>query len=54
MKKIKVIVALGTHREEDEFEVDDNTTDVDIDILAKEFAFDRIDWWWENENDEDE
>lgn len=48
MKKIKVWLNTGfagcVH--ENEFEVDDDATEEEIEEMAKEIAFNDIDWGW--------
>lgn len=33
--------------QEGEFEIEDNTSNDEIEELAREAAFDCIDWWWD-------
>lgn len=52
MKKVKWYIALDGTKEEDEFEVEDNATDEEIEEMAKEAAFNYIDWGWKKDSDE--
>ena len=51
MKKVKWFISLGLVGciIEDEFEVEDDTTEEEIEELAGEVAFSVIDWGWEVE-----
>ena len=57
MQKIKWILNPGFGPDcdtEGEFEVEDNATDDEIEELAKEAAFDCIDWsWWKADAEDD-
>lgn len=37
-----------------EFEVEDDATEEEIEEIAREAAFDYIDWWYDEVNDEDD
>ena len=49
MRKIKWIVTTGgaTSEYSGEFEVDDNATDEEIEEMAKDEAFNCVDWGWD-------
>jgi hypothetical protein len=49
MKTIKWHLSIGYAGtdQEDEFEVEDDATDEEIEEMAKDAAFDCIDWGWE-------
>ena len=47
MRTIRWSISLGLITEDGEFEVEDDTTDDEIESMAKEEAFNYIDWWWE-------
>lgn len=49
MRKIRVYLNtdLAGCTIEDEFEVDDNASNDEIEEMAKESMFDHIDWGWE-------
>ena len=48
MRTIKWVLETGVAgcNIEDEFEIDDNTTDEEIDEIAKDAAFNNIGWSW--------
>lgn len=47
--KIKVIVSIGLvgRRREIEFDVDDDSTDDELEEIAKEAMFEVVQWHWE-------
>ncbi len=49
MKKIKVGVSIGLSgcKIEDEIEVEDDLSLEEIEVTAREWAMDRLDWWFE-------
>jgi len=51
MKTIKWYIMLDGIKEEDEFEVENDTPDNEIEAMAKEAAFNYIDWGWEKAGD---
>jgi hypothetical protein len=51
MKKVTVFTQFGfAPRREDEFEVQEDTTDAEIEEMAKEVAFENIEWYYEIDN----
>ena len=54
MRTIKWVLETGVAgcNIEDEFEVDDNTTDEEIDELAKDAVFSNIGWSWYEAKDD--
>lgn len=56
MRKIKVYLETGFAgcRIEEEIEVEDDATDAEVEDLAREAIFDRIDWGWYEATDSDE
>lgn len=56
MKKIKAYLHAGFAgcSIEEEFEIDDNATDAQIEEQAREAVFDHIDWGWYEATDSEE
>lgn len=54
MKKIKAYLETGFAgcEIEEEFEVEDNATEKEIEEQAREVIFDRISWGWEEMSDD--
>lgn len=56
MRKIKAYLETGFAgcRIEEEFEVEDDATDAQVEEQAREAIFDRVDWGWHEATDSDE